>query len=81
VNLVLIRWRDAHHEFEQDTSDRPQEDFIVETIGYLIARDELFISVAQERLPDGRYRGVTHLPLASIIGGSQLVEASETPAS
>jgi hypothetical protein len=80
VKLLQIAWRDAHHEFSQDGEDRPRADYIVQTVGWLISRDELFISLAAERLPeDDGWRAVTHIPISCIVTGCELIAAaSET---
>ncbi len=60
---MIVTWRDAFFEYEQSSTERSVEDYIVRTAGYLIAEDELFVSIAGEILPDDRgFRAVTHIP-------------------
>lgn len=64
--LVCVTWRDAFFDFEYGDEGR-RADYLVETTGYLIAEDELFVSLAQERLPEGDgHRAITNIPVATI---------------
>lgn len=68
MRTLLVRWRDTYFDFEAKDAERDCEDYIVETIGLEIARDELFVSLAHEILPDDRgYRAVTHVALRVIL--------------
>ncbi len=58
--LVRVTWRDAYS--EQDEGEYEGEDFLVDTVGFLLPSNEYFINVAQERCPDGSFRGLTHIP-------------------
>jgi hypothetical protein len=62
LRLVLVRWHDAWFDFEHGTSDW-RDDYLVETVGFLVRQDPGVISLAQELLPgrDG-FRAVTHIP-------------------
>lgn len=59
MDLVRCHWRDAHFDFDDAG---PPIDYIVETVGFLLADGPVFISIAAERLPDGSHRAVTHIP-------------------
>ena len=65
--LVLVIWRDAFFDFDQADADDIRPDYLVHTVGFLIAQGPKFVSLAQEVLPDGDgYRAVTHIPLSIV---------------
>jgi hypothetical protein len=65
--LVLVIWRDAFFDFDQSDPDDIRPDYLVHTVGFLLAQGPKFVSLAQEVLPDGDgYRAVTHIPLAIV---------------
>jgi hypothetical protein len=62
--LVLVTWRDAFFDFEGDAITLERPDYLVRTVGFLVARGPRFLRLAQEVLPDGEgFRAVTHVPL------------------
>lgn len=76
--LVVIRWRDAHFDFDQ--RDDPHEDYLVETVGWILERGDRFLTVAGERLPhDDGFRAVSHIPLVCIVTET-IVSAYQTAA-
>jgi hypothetical protein len=65
--LVLVIWRDAYFDFDQHDIDDIRSDYLVHTVGFLLAEGPRFVSLAQEVLPDGDgYRAVTHIPLSIV---------------
>lgn len=65
--LVLVIWRDAFFDFDQSDPDDIRPDYLVHTVGFLLAQGPKFISLAQEVLPDGDgFRAVTHIPLSIV---------------
>ncbi len=61
--LVMVTWRDAYFDFDQQGADDSRADYLVHTVGFLLSDGAKFISLAQEVLPDGDgYRAVTHIP-------------------
>ena len=61
--LVMVTWRDAYFDFDQQGSEDSRSDYLVHTVGFLLNDGAKFISLAQEILPDGDgYRAVTHIP-------------------
>ena len=61
--LVLVTWRDAFFDFDQKSPSDTRADYLVHTVGFLIADGPTFLSLAQEVLPDDEgYRAVTHIP-------------------
>lgn len=65
--LVAITWTDAWFDFDQADDEEPRGDYLVTTVGFLVRNGPRFISVAQERLPEGDgFRAVTHIPLAVV---------------
>lgn len=66
---VLVTWRDA---FEYDQPE-PREDYLVLTVGFVVEDGPLFLSIAQEVLPDeDGHRAITHIPLSLIVGKEEL---------
>jgi hypothetical protein len=66
LRLVLVRWHDAWFDLEQPTGGW-RDDYLVQTVGFLMREGPDVISVAQELLPwrDG-FRAVTHIPLGIV---------------
>lgn len=65
--LVLVIWRDAFFDFDQASAEDIRPDYLVHTVGFLLAEGPTFVSLAQEVLPDGDgYRAVTHVPLSIV---------------
>jgi hypothetical protein len=61
--LVLVTWRDAHFDFELADAHDARHDYLVHTVGFLLADGPRFVSIAQEVLPhDDGFRAVTHVP-------------------
>lgn len=67
LRLVLVRWHDAWFDFEHGSSGGWREDYLVQTVGFLVRQDRGVVSVAQELLPgrDG-FRAVTHIPMGVV---------------
>jgi len=65
--LVVVIWRDAFFDFDQAHVDDVRPDYLVHTVGFLLADGPTFVSLAQEVLPDGDgYRAVTHIPVSIV---------------
>ena len=65
--LALVIWRDAFFDFDQSDPEDVRPDYLVHTVGFLLAQGPKFISLAQEVLPDGDgFRAVTHIPLSIV---------------
>ena len=48
-------------------ADDIRPDYLVHTVGFLLAEGPKFVSLAQEVLPDGDgFRAVTHIPLSIV---------------
>ena len=64
---VLIVWRDAFFDFDQSDAEDIRPDYLVHTVGFLVAEGPRFVSLAQEILPDGDgFRAVTHIPTSIV---------------
>jgi len=76
VQLVLVRWRDAWFDFERDPSGW-RDEYVVQTVGFLVREEPGVISLAQELLP-GRegFRAITHIPRGVIESITTLYEES-----
>jgi hypothetical protein len=60
--LVRVEWHDAWFDFDVEDPSHIQEDYVVSSVGYLVAETTRVVSVAAELLPDGDgYRAVTHI--------------------
>ena len=67
VRLVEVAWDDAIlHDGVGPTEDDGTP-YRVITVGWLVGESARAVLVAAERLPDGRYRGVTRIPRAIIL--------------
>jgi len=65
--LVLVEWHDAWFDFDLPAADQRRADYLVRTVGFLVAEDPRFLSLAQEVLPEGEgFRAVTHIPVAIV---------------
>ena len=65
--LVLVEWHDAWFDFDLPAADERRTDYLVRTVGFLVAEDPRFLSLAQEVLPEGEgFRAVTHIPVAIV---------------
>jgi hypothetical protein len=63
---ILVIWRDAWFEFDHDETEE-RTDYLVETVGWVVNDGPKFLSIAQERLPNGDgFRAVTHIPVSTI---------------
>ena len=62
--LVVVEWQDAWFDFDLAGPEDARADYLVRTVGFLVADGPKFVSLAQEVLPDGDgFRAVTHIPL------------------
>lgn len=75
--LVCVRWRDAWFDFEAGGDGGWREEFIVQTVGFLVRDDENVVSLAQESLSSGDWRAVTHIPRAIVQSITYLHERTE----
>lgn len=65
--LVVVEWHDAWFDFELACPEDRSPDYVVRTVGFLLADGPRFLSLAQEILPDGDgFRAVTHIPVAIV---------------
>lgn len=65
--LVLVEWHDAWFDFDLPAPEERRADYLVRTVGFLVAEDPRFLSLAQEVLPEGEgFRAVTHIPVAIV---------------
>jgi DNA-binding cell septation regulator SpoVG len=71
---VRVDWVDAL--FELDGNGSPPDSFDVETYGWIVGQNQTFVTVAGERLPDGQYRALTHIPQILIQHIQDLYEGS-----
>jgi len=80
--LVVVIWRDAFFDFDQANVDDVRPDYLVHTVGFLLADGPTFVSLAQEVLPDGDgYRAVTHIPVSIVHRIVRLEPGTEASAS
>ena len=74
--LVLVVWRDAWFDADQQDTKEWRADYLVHTVGYLVREDKGIVSIASEVLPEGDgFRAVTHIPRAIIKSVTTLVAA------
>src|SRR4051794_18670114 len=66
--LVLVRWQDAWFDADQQDDEDWRNDYLVQTVGFVVRQEPDLVSVAQELLPEGDgYRAVTHIPRGMIV--------------
>jgi len=66
--LVLVRWQDAWFDADQQDAEDWRNDYLVQTVGFVVRQEPDLVSVAQELLPEGDgYRAVTHIPRGMIV--------------
>jgi len=54
-------------DFDQSDAEDVRPDYLVHTVGFLVAEGPRFVSLAQEILPDGDgFRAVTHIPMSIV---------------
>src|SRR3954454_5055130 len=71
---VLVVWRDAFFDFDQSDAEDIRPDYLVHTVGLLVAEGPRFVSLEQEILPDGDgVRALTYAPV-SIVEGLQRID-------
>lgn len=76
--VVVVVWHDSWFDFSLPDAAAARDDYIVLTVGYLIAETPTRISVAQEVLPeDDGYRAVTHIRRCDIETVTPLQELVE----
>lgn len=75
LRLVLVRWRDAWFDMEQDKLRGWRSEYLVQTVGFLVRDEPEVVSVAQELLPghDG-FRAITHIPRGVVESVATLYE-------
>lgn len=61
-DLLRVTWTDAHFDFDNPAY---RKKYVVKSVGWVTRTDAYFLSLAQERTPDG-HRGVTHIPVENI---------------
>jgi hypothetical protein len=65
--LVLVEWHDAWFDADQSGPEDCRHDYVVRTVGFLVADGPRFLSIAHEVLPDDDgFRAVTHIPIAIV---------------
>jgi hypothetical protein len=78
--LVLVEWHDAWFDFDLPDAGGRRADYLVRTVGFLVAEDPRFLSLAQEVLPEGEgFRAVTHIPVAIVERVSPLAPRPSAP--
>jgi hypothetical protein len=75
---LYILWEDAwaNHGYETPESIKDSGPYLVEMVGICIRDDSSGITLAVEKMPDGRYRHIHHQPLAMIRKVKVLTDAS-----
>lgn len=69
LELVEVTWRDANFAWEAADATALAEEYLVKTVGWLLADGPVFLRVAAEVLPAGDgYRGITSVPVENVLG-------------
>lgn len=76
--MVMIKWHDA--KFFPGTHDErailENKMALFESLGYLVAKDDITTVIAAERNDQEEYRDITLIPSGSIISVSKLIPSS-----
>jgi hypothetical protein len=72
MTLEIIAWSDAYFDFE--APDIQRDSYIVFTVGWVTEISGGYIHIAGEKLPDGGYRSMTHVPVSTIVSRTTLSE-------
>ena len=86
--VVVIKWHDARFfpgTYDHETIISRHKMSLFESLGYLIARDNVRTVIAAERNDEDEYRDITFIPTGSIlsmtklevVGGGPMMEAGE----
>jgi hypothetical protein len=75
-SLYIVTWTDAFFDEGQITRDDFRSEYVVRTVGFLVRDDADILSLAQELLPDGEYRAVSHIPRQLVRSCRQLQEGA-----
>ena len=75
--VYVVRWRDAFFDEGQLSREDFRDDFVVRSLGFLVRDDANILSLAQELLPDGEYRAVTHIPRQLVVSCRRLQEGGQ----
>jgi hypothetical protein len=67
--IVRVNWRDAYFDYDHTES----HDYLVSTVGWLVGGNMEFLHIAAEKLPEGGWRGVTHVPIEGVQSSAVLV--------
>jgi hypothetical protein len=68
-SIALVTWDDATFAWRDTHNDDGDDEYLVETLGWIIKRTRRALWIAGERLPDGvedRWRGVTRIPIGMV---------------
>jgi len=66
--LEHVVWADAWFDQDQMHDGHVRDEYLVQTVGFVIRETGKVLSLAAEVLPDGEgYRAVTHIPKAVIV--------------
>jgi hypothetical protein len=67
MNLERVEWRDAFFDFDLKSVEEARDEYLCQTVGWVLSEEGNFLTLAQELLPEGEgFRGVTHIPHAII---------------
>lgn len=61
--VLRVSWRDAFFDYDAHDASEIRPDYLVQTVGFLLADGPKFVSLAAEILPNGDgFRAITHIP-------------------
>jgi hypothetical protein len=73
----MVIWRDAN--FYREAIDIPDGDYLVKTLGWILATDYPWLTIASERTPDGE-RAATRIALSDVVDVLEFaIPATQSP--
>lgn len=66
MKIVKVTWRDSHRYTYQMSQDDDVEITEIETVGYLIRKQNKDLVIAQDVFPNGDMRGVIVIPSENV---------------
>lgn len=68
MRIVHVRWEDSHGSSGWvDRDDVDKWPLVINTVGYLFAKDKKTLSVASSMSKNGEFSGVTKIPRSCVI--------------
>ena len=71
--VEVVVWLDAWFSSEPSEPDDWEEEWRMTTTGFVVRETKTLLSLAHELLPEGDYKGVSHIPKSLVVSRTRLV--------